>query len=172
MGGSGEDTVKPYPVVGDLVEPAVRVRMPRVPRVVAPGGTIHVVARCNNREFYFTTAEDCDCLLAHLRELIRTYEVTVYAYTLLSNHVHLLMQAPTHEALGRPLRSVDISTGKTSKAAIERSDICAVPAASVIARAAVAIELASAMLEKFGGDSMPELKRNFSGYLDSLREMP
>jgi chorismate synthase len=74
--------------------------------------------------------------------------------------------------LGRPLRSVDISTGKTSKAAIERSDICAVPAASVIARAAVAIELASAMLEKFGGDSMPELKRNFSGYLESLREMP
>jgi chorismate synthase len=73
--------------------------------------------------------------------------------------------------LGRPLRSVDLSTGRTSKAAVERSDICAVPAASVIARAAVAIELASAMLEKFGGDSMPELKRNFAGYLESLREM-
>jgi len=64
MGGSGEDTVKPYPLVEDLVEPAVRVRMPRAPRVVAPGGTIHVVARCNNREFYFTTAEDFDLLRA------------------------------------------------------------------------------------------------------------
>ena len=50
------------------------------------------------------TAEDFDLLLAHLRELVRTYEVTVYAYTLMSNHVHLLMQAPTHDALGRPLR--------------------------------------------------------------------
>jgi putative transposase len=96
--------MKPYPRVADLVPPALRVRMPRAPRVVAPGGTVHVVARCNNREFYFTTAEDFDVLLAHLRELIRTYAVTVYAYTLMSNHVHLLMQAPTHDALGRPLR--------------------------------------------------------------------
>jgi len=86
------------------VRPALRVGMPRAPRVVAPGGTVHVAARCNNREFYFTTAEDFDLLLAHLRELVRTYEVTVYAYTLMSNHVHLLMQAPTHDALGRPLR--------------------------------------------------------------------
>ncbi len=78
--------------------------MPRAPRVVAPGGTMHVVARCNNREFYFTTADDFALLLAHLREMVRTHEVTVYAYTLMSNHVHLLMQAPTHEALGRPLR--------------------------------------------------------------------
>lgn len=72
--------------------------------------------------------------------------------------------------LGRPLRSVDIETRKPLKAAIERSDVCAVPAASVIARAVVAIELASAMLEKFGGDSMKEVKRNFAGYLDSLTE--
>jgi len=96
--------VKPYPQGEDLVAPAVRVRMPRAPRLVVPGGTIHVVARCNNREFYFTTADDFDCLLAHLRKLVRTYAVTVYAYTLMSNHGHLLMQAPTHEALGRPLR--------------------------------------------------------------------
>jgi chorismate synthase len=72
--------------------------------------------------------------------------------------------------LGRPLRSADIHTRKPFKAAVERSDICAVPAASVIARAAVAIELASAMLEKFGGDSMGEIKRNFDAYLESLRE--
>jgi hypothetical protein len=50
--------MKPYPQGEDLVAPALRVRMPRAPRVVAPGGTIHVVARCNNREFYFTTPED------------------------------------------------------------------------------------------------------------------
>lgn len=72
--------------------------------------------------------------------------------------------------LGRPLRSVNIHTGKTMKAAIERSDICAVPAASVIARAAVATEIASAMLEKFGGDSIGEMKRNFAGYLEALKE--
>ena len=95
---------RPYPLIDDLVLPVLRVGMPRAPRVVAPGGTMHVVARCNNREFYVTTAEDFDVLLAHLRELVRTYEVTVYAYTLMSNHVHLLMRAPTHEALGRPLR--------------------------------------------------------------------
>jgi putative transposase len=65
---------------------------------------MHVVARCNNREFYFTSPEDCDLLLAHLRELVRTYEITVYAYTLMANHVHLLLQAPTHAALDRPLR--------------------------------------------------------------------
>ncbi len=65
---------------------------------------MHVVARCNNREFYFTTADDFALLLAHLRELVRKYEVTVYAYTLMPNHIHLLLQAPTHEALGRPLR--------------------------------------------------------------------
>ncbi len=100
----GGDTVKPYLLAEELVRPVLRVRMPRAPRVVAPGGTMHVVARCNNREFYFITAADFELLLSHLRELIRTYEVTVYAYTLMSNHLHLLLQAPTHAALGRPLR--------------------------------------------------------------------
>jgi putative transposase len=65
---------------------------------------MHVVARCNNREFYFTSAQDCELLLAHLHAMVRTYAVTVYAYTLMANHVHLLVQAPTHESLGRPLR--------------------------------------------------------------------
>jgi REP element-mobilizing transposase RayT len=104
INAAGGNAVKPYPLIEDLVRPVLRVGMPRPPRVVAPGGTVHVVARCNNREFYFTTAEDFDLLLAHLHELVRTYEVTVYAYALMSNHVHLLMQAPTHDALGRPLR--------------------------------------------------------------------
>ena len=62
--GSGEDTVKPYPLVEDLVGPVLRVRMPRGPRIVAPGGTMHVVAWCNNQEFYFTTGEDFALLLA------------------------------------------------------------------------------------------------------------
>ena len=96
--------MRPYPLVEDLVRPVLRVKMPRAPRVVAPGGTMHVVARCNNREFYFSSAQDFELLLAHLHAMVRTYEVTVYAYTLMSNHVHLLLQAPTHEALGRPLR--------------------------------------------------------------------
>jgi putative transposase len=112
INAAGGDAVKPYPLVEDLVRPVLRVGMPRAPRVVAPGGTMHVVARCNNREFYFTTAEDFDLLLAHLRELVRTYEVTVYAYTLMSNHVHLLMQAPTHDALGRPLRWLMTETAR------------------------------------------------------------
>jgi hypothetical protein len=49
---AGGNAVKPYPLVEDLVRPVLGVAMPRAPRVVAPGGTIHVVARCNNREFY------------------------------------------------------------------------------------------------------------------------
>ncbi len=65
---------------------------------------MHVVARCNNREFYFTTTEDFELLLAHLRELVRMYEVKVCAYTLMSNHVHMLLQAPKADALGRRLR--------------------------------------------------------------------
>jgi putative transposase len=104
--------VKPYPLASDMLGPALRVAMPRAPRLVAPGGTVHVVARCNNREFYFTTPEDFAVLLAHLHELVRTYEVTLYAYTLMSNHVHLLLQAPQLDALGRPLRWFLTETAK------------------------------------------------------------
>jgi REP element-mobilizing transposase RayT len=82
----------------------LRVAMPRGARLYAPGATVHVVARCNNREFYFTTREDFAVLLAHLRELVRTYEVTLYAYTLMSNYVHLLLQAPKADAPCRPFR--------------------------------------------------------------------
>jgi len=100
----GANAETPYPVVADLLGPLRQVHMPRAPRVYAPGGTVHVVARCNNREFYFTAPEDSEVLLAHLREMRRTYEITLYAYTLMSNHVHLLLQAPKLDALGRPLR--------------------------------------------------------------------
>ena len=87
--------------------------MPRSPRIYAPGGTMHVVARCNNREFYFTTAEDFEILLDHLRQMVCDYEIKVFAYTLMSNHIHLLLQAPELDLLGRPLRWFMTETAKT-----------------------------------------------------------
>lgn len=71
--------------------------------------------------------------------------------------------------LRRPLRSVDIDTKQDEPAGFERSDITAVPAAGVVAESMVALVLASAMREKFGGDSMGEMKRNFEGYKEQLR---
>jgi chorismate synthase len=67
------------------------------------------------------------------------------------------------------LRSVDIDTKQEETATFERSDISAVPAAGVIGEAMVALILADAMREKFGGDSMGEMKRNFAGYREQLR---
>ncbi|MBV8208185.1 MAG: chorismate synthase [Acidobacteria bacterium] len=71
--------------------------------------------------------------------------------------------------LRRPLESVDFATREPVKAAYERSDVCVVPAAGVAGEAMVAFVLARAVLEKFGGDSLPELLRNFAGYRDQLR---
>lgn len=65
---------------------------------------MHVVARCNNREFYFTAAEDFEILLDHLEEMSSACEVRLFAYTLMSSHIHLLLQAPAADVLGRPLR--------------------------------------------------------------------
>ncbi len=67
-----------------------------------------------------------------------------------------------------PLRTVDLRTGEPANAQSERSDVTAVPAAGVIAEAVVALVLADAMLEKFGGDSLGEMQRNVAGYLTSL----
>lgn len=67
-----------------------------------------------------------------------------------------------------PLQSVDIVTHEPYEASVERSDTCAVPAALVVAEAVVAIELAVAVLDKFGGDSMDEIVRNRNAYLDSI----
>lgn len=66
------------------------------------------------------------------------------------------------------LRTVDIATGGTAEAHHQRSDVCAVPAAGVVAEAMVALVLANAMLEKFGGDSLDETRRNLRGYLDAI----
>jgi chorismate synthase len=71
--------------------------------------------------------------------------------------------------LRRPLQSVDFTTREPVKAAYERSDVCVVPAAGVAAEAMVALTLARSALEKFGGDSMKETKRNFQGYLEQLK---
>ncbi len=71
--------------------------------------------------------------------------------------------------LMRPLRSADIKTKAEAIAAIERSDVCAIPAAAVIAESVVAFEIANAFLEKFGGDSFTEIRRNYYGYLEQVR---
>lgn len=71
--------------------------------------------------------------------------------------------------LYKPLRSVDMRTHEPFEAAVERSDTCAVPAALVVAEAVVAIEIAVAFLEKFAGDSLAEIKRNFQGYCQQVR---
>ena len=66
--------------------------------------------------------------------------------------------------LMKPLRSVDLATGQESEAAIERSDVMAIPAAAVICEAVAAFELARLFLEKFGGDSLAEITRNYEAY--------
>jgi len=72
--------------------------------------------------------------------------------------------------LMRPLHSVDIRTKEPVEATIERSDVCAIPAAAVIAESVVAFVLAQAFLEKFAGDSLVEVKRNYEGYLEQVRQ--
>jgi chorismate synthase len=72
--------------------------------------------------------------------------------------------------LRRPLASVDFETREPSEAAYERSDVAVVPAAGVIGEAMVALVLAGAFLEKFGGDSLGETRRNFEGYQQQVRE--
>jgi chorismate synthase len=71
--------------------------------------------------------------------------------------------------LEKPLASVNMRTKKAEKADFERSDVCAVPAGSVIGEALVAYVLADAFLEKFGGDSITEIRRNHEGYLKQIR---
>ncbi len=70
----------------------------------------------------------------------------------------------------RALATVDVATGEDARAHHQRSDVCAVPAAGVVAEAMVALVLAEALVEKFGGDSVPETRRNVEGYLDALPE--
>ena len=68
----------------------------------------------------------------------------------------------------RALRTIDVATGEPAKAHHQRSDVCAVPAAGVVAEAMVALVLAESVLEKFGGDSLPETARNLAAYLANI----
>jgi len=72
--------------------------------------------------------------------------------------------------LMKPLRSVDMGSKKPFKASVERSDVCAVPAAAVVGEAVAAFEIAAALIEKFGGDSLDEMKRNYEQYRRYLRD--
>jgi REP element-mobilizing transposase RayT len=80
-----------YPRAADVARQAGRVAMPRLPRLHAPGETVPVVGRCHNREFCFTTPADFLMRTAQLAAMARTYEVTLYASTLMANPVHLLL---------------------------------------------------------------------------------
>ncbi len=72
--------------------------------------------------------------------------------------------------LRKPLRSIDIMTKKPVEAAYERSDICAVPAAGVIGEAMVALTMADVLIEKFGGDTVAEVKRNYKSYIGYVND--
>jgi chorismate synthase len=88
----------------------------------------------------------------------------------ISNGMPIIIRAAMKPipTLRNPLPSVDIITKKRFKATYERSDVCAVPSASIIGEAVVALVIADAFLEKFGGDSMDEIKRNYKGYLKQV----
>jgi chorismate synthase len=70
----------------------------------------------------------------------------------------------------RALKTIDVATGEEAKAHHQRSDVCAVPAAGVVAEAMVALTIANAVLEKFGGDSVSETLRNMNSYLENIPE--
>jgi chorismate synthase len=70
----------------------------------------------------------------------------------------------------RALRTIDTATGENAVAHHQRSDVCAVPAAGVVAEAMVALVIADAALEKFGGDSVEETKRNHESYLKQVAD--
>ena len=72
-------------------------------------------------------------------------------------------------SLTRPLATVETTTGEPAEAITQRSDVCAVPRAGVVAEAVVALEIADALLDKTGGDSLTEVRRNLAAYLDHLR---
>lgn len=71
--------------------------------------------------------------------------------------------------LTKPLQSVDINSKEPFPASIERSDVCAVPSASIVGEAAVSLELAAAFIEKFGGDSLEEMLSNYNSYITYIR---
>jgi chorismate synthase len=89
----------------------------------------------------------------------------------ISNGEHIVVRAAMKPipTLYKPLETVDLESGDVVAATVERSDVCAVPAAAVVAEAVVAIELARALLEKFGGDSVSELRRSHAAWMEQIR---
>lgn len=73
--------------------------------------------------------------------------------------------------LYKPLRSVDFLTREPYEASVERSDVCAVPAAAVVGEAVIGFEIARSLIEKFGGDSLAEMKRNYDSYIDYVKRV-
>jgi len=73
--------------------------------------------------------------------------------------------------LYKPLQSVDLLTKQPYEASVERSDVCAVPAAAVVGEAAVAFEIGKALIEKFGGDSLAEMQRNYQSYMEYVKQV-
>ncbi len=90
----------------------------------------------------------------------------------MSNGEDILIEASMKPiaTLKRPLRSVDIITKKSTKAQVERADVCAVPACSVIAEAVIAIEIANALVEKFGQDSLLEIRKSYREYFKRIKK--
>ena len=84
----------------------------------------------------------------------------------------IVLRAATkpYATLMSPLQSVNIDTKQKDVATVERSDVTAVPACGVVGEAMVAFELAKSFLEKFGGDSLEETKRNYKGYLEQIEK--
>jgi chorismate synthase len=74
--------------------------------------------------------------------------------------------------LGKPLRSINLNTKEAAEAGWERSDVSAISAASVIMENVIAFEIARAFLEKFGGDSLPEVKSNYQHFMETARKLP
>ena len=89
----------------------------------------------------------------------------------MSNGAPLVVRAAMKpiSTLMSPLQSVDLRSKQPADASVERSDVCSAPAAAVVGEAVVAFELAVAFLEKFGGDSLHEIERNYEGYLEQIK---
>ena len=88
----------------------------------------------------------------------------------ISNGQEIILRAAMKPlpTLGQPLGTVNLNTKEPSQAVRERADVCAVPAMGVIAEAVAAFEIARALCEKLGGDSLSEMKRNLKGYLEQI----
>ena len=135
------------------------------------GSKVHdeILYKCSGKD---TQNDEHQCDYSSLRNIF--YRKTNNAGGIeggMSNGEPIVLRAAMKPipTLMKALQSVDIQTKKPFEAAKERSDICAVPAASVVGEGVVAFEIARAVLEKFGGDSIDELKRNYLGYLEYLR---